>query len=178
RYSEPGKTAADTWLLLGRYPADANLYQWASYYFEEMQMFDEAYQLEKNAGYNAINGHWLVLQKALDAIRRGNLDEAETLLKNISMESSMKSGWEIPANLGLIKESQLSFTEALEYYETASSLCGNNKDQALIQLNIARCHRAMGNPEEAIRVLQYAQELDPDNLHVRLEMRKLQNPQL
>ncbi|MDR2901445.1 MAG: hypothetical protein LBV20_08035 [Treponema sp.] len=33
RYSEPGKTAADTWLLLGRYPADANLYHLQSIQF-------------------------------------------------------------------------------------------------------------------------------------------------
>ncbi len=68
-YSEPGKTAADTWMLLGRYPLEAELYQWASYFFQEMRMFEEAGQLEKNAGYNTIDAPWLTLQRALDCTR-------------------------------------------------------------------------------------------------------------
>jgi tetratricopeptide (TPR) repeat protein len=172
-YSEPGKTAADTWLLLGRYPTNTELYQWASYYFEEMRMFDEADQLKKNAGYNNIDASWLTLQKALDAMRNNSLEEAEQLLTSIPSENAHESGWEIPANLGLIKEKQLSFSEAMRYYETASSLCENNKDNVLIQLNLARCLRATGNPEEAMKVLRYAQDLDPENLRIRLELRKL-----
>ncbi len=170
-YSEPGKTVADTWLLLGRYPANPEIYQWASYFFQEMRMFDEADYLKKNAEYNNIDAPWLTLQKALDAMRAGDLDYAEELLKSVSPES----GWEIPANLGLIKKSQLALTEAIEYFESASSLCGNNKDQALIQLNIALCFRALGNVQEARRVLYYAQDLDPNNLQIRLELRKLRN---
>jgi tetratricopeptide (TPR) repeat protein len=177
-FSTPGKTAADIWLLLNRYPANQELYQWASYFFEEMRMYDEADQLEKNAGYNFIDGEWLALQKALQAMRTGEFAQAENLLQNISSESSiesaLKNAWEVSANLGLIKETQLSFDEAIKYYERALSLCGSNKDQALIQLNMARCFSAVGNSGEARRVLQYAQELDPDNLRVRLELRKLQ----
>jgi tetratricopeptide (TPR) repeat protein len=171
-YAEQGRTAADTWLLLGHYPNQTEIYEWASYFFEEMRMFDEADQLEKNASYNNINGHWFDLQKAFDAMRNGELNQAEEILKIIPPEY----GWEISANLGLIKEKQLSFTEAMTYYETASSLCKNNKNQALIQFSIARCFRAMGNLSEAIGVLNYAQELDPDNLRVRLEIRKLRDP--
>ncbi len=167
-FSEPGKTAADTWFLLGHYPGDPDMYQWASYYFEEMQMFNEAEQLKKTAGYNNIDGPWLTQQKALDAMRMGNLDQAEDLLKSIPPGT----GWEIPANLGVIKESRRSINEAMEYYETAASLCRDKKDLALIQLRIARCLKALGNPGEATRVLEYAQDLDPDNLQVRLEIRK------
>lgn len=170
-YEETGKTTADIWLLLGRYPKNPDLYQWASYYFEEMRLFDETEQLEKNAGYNNIPEKIFILPKALNAIRAGKLNEAEQILTDFSSENA----WEIFANLGLIKESHLSFTEAIEYYEKASSFCEDKKDQALIQCNIARCFNATGNPTEAIRILNYARDLDPESLRIRLELRKLQD---
>jgi tetratricopeptide (TPR) repeat protein len=177
-YAETGKTAADTWLLLGNYPQSAELYQWAAYFFETMRMFDESAQLEKNAGYHNIESSWFVLHQALNAMRKGNLDEAEQILLTIppenGPENGSENGWEVSANLGLIKESQLSFTEAITYYETALSLCNDNKAQAAIQLRLARCLNATGNPRDAIRILNTAQELDPDNLRIRLEIRKLQ----
>jgi tetratricopeptide (TPR) repeat protein len=62
---------------------------------------------------------------------------------------------------------------ALAYYESAAALAGRGKSAAAIQIRIARCLQALGRDRESRRVLDYALDLDPENLEARYELRRL-----
>jgi hypothetical protein len=49
------------------------------------------------------------------------------------------------------------------------------EDAARVQVRIARCLRGLGREAESRRVLDYALDLDPDNLDAALEKRRLEN---
>jgi hypothetical protein len=51
----------------------------------------------------------------------------------------------------------------------------DKKEAARIQLYLARCLRALGRFGEVRPVLERAGELDPDNLNIRLELRRLES---
>jgi tetratricopeptide (TPR) repeat protein len=58
----------------------------------------------------------------------------------------------------------------------AAGVSPERRDAARIQLRIARCFRAMGREPDSRRVLEYALDLDPENLQARLELRRLNAP--
>ncbi|MDR1105687.1 MAG: hypothetical protein LBL44_04955, partial [Treponema sp.] len=66
---------------------------------------------------------------------------------------------------------------ALSLYETAVSAMEksgiNRTEAARLQLRIAACFTVMGRPEESRRVLEYARDLDPENITVQMELRRL-----
>jgi hypothetical protein len=49
------------------------------------------------------------------------------------------------------------------------------KDAARVQIRIARCLRSLGREAESRRVLDYALDIDPDNLEAALEKRRLES---
>jgi tetratricopeptide (TPR) repeat protein len=165
------RSVAETWMLLGRHPGDERLYQWGAYFFERQRQYEETALLLKQAHMNGMNGPWLELHEAIAHIRAGRLNDAEALLQAASPDDA---DWQVGANLGLLRESRRAVADALKSYETASSLVKDSIAAARIQLRIARCLRSLGRNQEIRRVLEYAQDLDPDNLNVRLELHRLE----
>jgi tetratricopeptide (TPR) repeat protein len=161
---------AEIWLLLGRHPDAEALYQWGAWYFDRQRQYPETALLLRQARLHRMDGPWLALHDTLRLIREGRLDEATVLLQEQHQGGGI---WQIPANLGIIMESRRSVTAALDYYETAASLIKDPRDAARVQLRIAHCLHMMGRDQDSRRVLEYAQDLDPDNLNARLELRRL-----
>jgi tetratricopeptide (TPR) repeat protein len=169
------RTVPETWLLINRHPEAEAVYQWAGYYFVLQRRYYEVPPLLRAAERNGFTGSWLNLQRALEHIRQGRLDEAEGILKAAgTLTAAPAASWEINANLGRLLEAKRSYTAALESYETAASMVRKNTDAAKIQLRIARCLRALGRERESLRVLEYAQTLDSGNLNIRLERERVE----
>ncbi|AEF83949.1 hypothetical protein TREPR_0778 [Treponema primitia ZAS-2] len=164
------RVTAETWLLLGRHPDEEGLYQWGAWYFDRQRQYSETALLLRQARLNGMDGPWLALHDTLRLIREGRLDEAAELLQEQQQGGGI---WQIPANLGIIMESRRSVAPALDYYETAASMVKDPRDAARVQLKIAHCLHVMGRDQESRRVLEYVQDLDPDNLSARLELRRL-----
>jgi Flp pilus assembly protein TadD len=168
------RTIAETWLLVNRHPADGELYQWGAYFFDRQKRYDETTLLLQNAGYNHIAGPWIALHQGMRLIREGRTDEAEALLKAIPSSGAAGTGlWQVPANLARIQEARRRYDSALEYYEIAASGVKDPREAARVQLRIARCLGILGREREIRRVLEYARDLDPENLTVRLELHRL-----
>jgi tetratricopeptide (TPR) repeat protein len=165
------RTVAELWLLLDRHGEDGRLYQWGAYYFDRQKRYQETAFLFQTAAFNHIDESWMRLNNAIRHIREGRLDEGELILRNMPIQTG---AWQISANIGRVLEARRSYAAALEYYEIAASLVKNNKNAALVQLRIARCLRALDRPAGIRRVLEYAAALDPENLTVRLELRRLE----
>jgi tetratricopeptide (TPR) repeat protein len=163
------RTVPETWLLINRHPQAEALYQWAGYYFVFQRRYSEVPPLLRAAERNGFTGSWLDLQRALEHIRQGRLDEAEGILK-----AAVGASWEIHANLGRLLEAKRSYTAALENYERAAAPVREKPDAAKLQLRIARCLRALGRERESLRVLEYAQTLDGGNLNIRLERERVE----
>jgi hypothetical protein len=164
------RLVAELWLLLGRHPRDERLYQWGAYYFERQKRYGETALLLRTAGYNRLEGPWIPLTQGIRLIREGRLDEGEAQLRELSGVY-----WQADANIARVLEARRSHTAALEYYEAAFSRVRDKKEAARIQLSIVRCLRILGRNGEIRRVLESAGELDPENLNVRLELRRLEN---
>jgi len=69
---------------------------------------------------------------------------------------------------------------AIDSYEKAFTIITNNtlargwKEAASrIKVRIAYCHKVAGNISESRRALEYALDLNPDNLNARLELGRL-----
>jgi tetratricopeptide (TPR) repeat protein len=165
----PEKTVAETWLLLDRHPQDERLYQWGAYYFDRQRRYGETALLIQTGRLNHLDGPWLDLHEALGFIREGRIDEGEAVLKELAQDTAL---WQVPANIAYILESRRSAAAALEYYETAAALVKKPPDASRIQVSIARCLRTLGRDRESRRVLEYALDLDPENLKARLELRR------
>ncbi|MDR1278932.1 MAG: hypothetical protein LBK02_09280 [Treponema sp.] len=169
---EPGRMIGETWLLLGRRPQAEELYRWAAWYFERQRQPAESAALLKIAARRGFDAPWLRFHEALGFMETGNLDQAVETLRAIPPETT---GWEVFADLGRIFESRRSPAAALEYYEAAAVGAQNPEQAARIQIRIARCLHALGRVRESRRVLEYAEDIDPGNLTVRLELDRLDN---
>jgi tetratricopeptide (TPR) repeat protein len=165
------RVVAETWLLLGRHPEEEGLYRWGAYFFDYQRRYEETAQVLKNAGYHHLDGYWADLHKALAMIREGGLNQGEELLKTIPPSAGI---WQAPANIARVLEARRSPAAALEYYEIAAELVKDGKAAAAIQLRIAQCLQALGRGRESRRVLEYALDLDGENLNARLELRRLE----
>jgi tetratricopeptide (TPR) repeat protein len=170
---EPGRMIGETWLLLGRRPQSEELYRWAAWYFERQRQPAETAMLLKTAVRRGFDAPWIRFHEALSLMETGNLDQAAETLQAIPPETA---DWEVFADLGRIFESRRSPAAALEYYETAASKVQPPQEAARIQIRIARCLQALGRARESRRVLEYAKDLDPGNLRVRLELDRLDIP--
>jgi tetratricopeptide (TPR) repeat protein len=165
------RTVPETWLLINRHPETEVLYEWAGYYFVFQRRYDEVPPLFRVAERKGFTGSWLDLQQALEHIRQGRLDAAEEIF---TARANAGGSWEIDANLGRLLEAKRSYTAALERYEKAAALVREKPDAAKIQLRIARCFRALGQERESLRVLEYAQTLDRENLTIKLERERVE----
>ncbi|MDR2375361.1 MAG: hypothetical protein LBD96_02870 [Treponema sp.] len=168
------RTVAETWLLLGRYPRDNRLYQWAAWYFSRQRRYGELEVLIKTAGYRDIRGPWLDLIAGLRDMETGGLDRAEERLRAITLDPANRSVWQAEANLGLILESRHAPYPALEQYEIAAAQVQDKRAASRLQLRIAGCLRTLGRTEDCRRALHYSLDLNPDNLAARLELRRLE----
>ncbi|GHU73078.1 hypothetical protein FACS189450_12130 [Spirochaetia bacterium] len=164
------RIVAETWFLLGRHPEEAALYQWGAYFFDQQRKYDESALLLKTAERNQISGPWLDLNAAIRLIEDDRLDEAEELLRAIPRSTKI---WQVYANLARLLEARQAPTAALEYYKIAAALVTNPESASRIQIRIALCLQALGRPEESRQALEYALNLNPDNLKARMELRKM-----
>jgi len=175
---------AETWLLLDRYPETEDLYQWGAWYFNLQRNHTESANLLKIAARHNFTGYWMDLYGALRQINDGNFDTAEKMLAVVTAENDH---WAAAANWGRILESRRAPTRALENYEKAAAILELNeafdeegargtaarKNASRIQLRIAYCLKSLGKIEESRRALEYALDLNPDNLTARLELERL-----
>ncbi|GHT91270.1 hypothetical protein FACS1894140_1540 [Spirochaetia bacterium] len=168
----PDRTVAETWLLLGRHPEEEAIYQWAAYNFDHQRKYDETAMLIKAAERHQIKGPWLDVNAAIWFMEEGRLDEAEEHLRAIPPSAGM---WQANANFARLLEARRAHKTALSYYETAAALVENPVSASLIQIRIARCLQTLGRLEESRRVLEYALDLNPNNLKARMELRKMSN---
>ncbi|MDR1306396.1 MAG: hypothetical protein LBK74_02330 [Treponema sp.] len=192
------RTVAETWNLLNRHSGDPRLFEWAAWYFDFQRRYDETPLVLRNAAINRAEGPWSGLHRAFAQLRAGDLDEAEKTLRSI-VKSPGEGGlhrrrqplWQAPACLGLLLERRGNFREALECCETAAGLLAaggilpedsgisaagaapERRDAARIQVRIAGLLRSLGRGPESRRPLEYALDLDPENLEARLELSRL-----
>jgi tetratricopeptide (TPR) repeat protein len=169
----PTRAASEVWVLLSRSSDDADLYEWAAWYFEHQRLYSEVTRLLKEAARKGMTGSWFDLHTSLALIRDGKISEAEKILES-RFRDPASSDWRIAANLGRIKESRRAISSALEYYQTAAVLVRDKPSAALVQLRLARCFEALGRTAESYRAIELAFELDSDNINVRREFRRIE----
>jgi hypothetical protein len=167
------RAVAETWLLLGRHPQDAELYRWGAWYFDRQRQFSETALLLRQARLNGVDSPDFGLHQAFQLILEGRLEEAETLLGEPFREGSPNTAWQIPANLGLIMESRRSPSMALDYYDRAAALAKDPRGEARVRLRMARCLRMLGRSQESREALEKVLDLDSGNLNARLELQRL-----
>ena len=180
----PTRAAAEVWMLIGRNSEEEALYKWAAWYFDHQRLYEETARIIKEANRKGMTGSWTELHKSLALMRDGKLNEAEKVLKDASVSrennrlmAAYNRDWRIPANLGRIQESRRAVSLALEYYEEAAAMAAeqlftDRPAAALLQIRISRCLEALGRTQEAWRAMEYAVELDPENLAARRELRR------
>jgi tetratricopeptide (TPR) repeat protein len=117
---------------------------------------------------HGMNGSWMRIHGALNNLAAGSMDAAEEQLRGAAEES-----WQVNANLGRILETRRSPRAALDCYEKASETVTDAVQAARIQIRIASCLRTLGRADESRRVLEYALDLNPDDLNARLELSRL-----
>ncbi|MCL2042702.1 MAG: hypothetical protein FWG89_01035 [Treponema sp.] len=177
---ERGRVIADTWALLDSYYMVEDLYQWAAWYFDLQRSSSESAILLRNAARNNLSGQWVNFHNALLHTREGDLDAAERELTAIVNAGDNWAAW---ANLGRIYEARNAPTRALENYERAVSALNEeapafsgdtDRQNTISQLHvrIALCLRTLRRPEESRRSLEFALELNPDNVNARLELNR------
>jgi len=169
---ELGRLTAETWLLLDRHPETEALYCWAAWFFDFQRNYNEAAILCKRAVQNGFPWQWIPLYEAVQLMREGSLDAAGDILKQMPAQTA---DWPVLANLGRIYESELSPARALECYERASAKVQSPIAASRIQFRIAKCLGALGRSGEARRVLEYALDLDPDNINARMELGRMES---
>jgi tetratricopeptide (TPR) repeat protein len=169
-FQPPERMISETWSLLSRHPDSGDLYRWAAWYFDFQRKYGESAMLIQTAERRGITDPVLDLHRALNSIESGNLDAAEDILRGIPPENAV---WQVHANLGRVLEARRSPAGALEQYELAAGAAGTGAEKAALQLRIAYCLASLGRPDESRRALEYARDLDPENLNVRLELSPL-----
>jgi len=173
---EVSRVIADTWLMLGRHPETEYLYQWGAWYFDLQRNYHETALLLKTAARHGFTGYWVNFHQAVQYIREGNLDAAtDELVAAEAAALSADGKWATAATLGRILESYLAPARALEQYQRALAAV-IDVDETIasrIQVRIALCLKTQGRITECRRALEYALELNPDNLTARLELNRL-----
>ncbi|MDR2768772.1 MAG: hypothetical protein LBB82_10660 [Treponema sp.] len=188
------RTIAETWLLVNRHSGDSRVFEWAAWYFDFQRRYDEMALLLRDAGINRAEGPWSAIHRAYAQLREGLVDEAEKTLQSIVRANEPPGPvrqplWQASADLGLILDLRGRPLEALECYETAMGILASTgslaarsegagpsremRDASRIQFFIARDFRALGREAESRRVLEYALDLDLENLDASLELRRL-----
>jgi hypothetical protein len=171
---EVARVIADTWLMLGRYPETEYLYEWGAWYFAQYRNYPETALLFKAAARQQLSGYWVNFHQALQHLREGGVNDAADLLT--AAAAMIDNDWAATANLGRVLEASLAPAQALEQYQRALAVVlelDKTSAASRIQVRIANCLRNMGRPGDSRRALEYALELNPDNLTARLELNRL-----
>ena len=170
---EVARVIADTWLMLGRYPETEYLYEWGAWYFVLHRNYDETALLLKAAARQQLSGYWVDFHQALVRIRESDLNAAADLLT--AAAASTEGEWAAAANLGRVLEASLAPARALEQYRRAFDVVEkiDAPTASRIQVRMANCLRNTGRTADSRRALEYALELNPDNLTARLELNRL-----
>ena len=166
----PTRASAEVWLLLNRHPGEQAILEWAAWYFEHQRLYAESTRLLNDAARQGMTGTWLDLHRSLALIRQGDITEGERLLREAGTGSQ---DWRIFANLGRIHESHRQTSAALEAYGIAAMLVDERIAAAQVQMRLSRNLEALGRRQESRDALERALELDPDNLNIRRELRRL-----
>jgi tetratricopeptide (TPR) repeat protein len=178
--AEMARMFAEIWMLIERHPNLEYLYQWGAWYFSLQRNYTENAKLLQIAARNNFSGNWMDFYGALQQIREGHFDAAEELLDAAVGESGH---WAALANLGRVLESRRAPARALENYEKAMAAVAESYDiseedwqntASRIQVRIALCLKTLGKIDESRRALDYALDLNPDNLTARLELSRLE----
>jgi tetratricopeptide (TPR) repeat protein len=171
---ESGRQIAEAWLLLDRHPDNKDLYWWAAWKLFFMKYYDETEILLNRIEQINLAVQWLEVYQAVQFMYEGNLDKAEGKLLSILPETPAETvEWYVYAKLGRVHEARRSPTRALENYELAALKIPPPKTASRIEFRIARCFTALGSFTEARRSLEYALELDPENITASLELDRL-----
>ncbi|MDR1802685.1 MAG: hypothetical protein LBQ94_03690 [Treponema sp.] len=173
----PTRGAAEVWMLLERNPSNEAVYEWAAWYFDLKKLYSETSRLLLDANRKGIYGSWYDLHRGLALVREGKTDEGERLFKEAILANSYPD-WRFFANLGRIYESRRAISTAIEYYEGAAALASEKFPSekpaaALVQMRLNHCFEALGRMEESRRALEYAYELDPENINIRQAFRRV-----
>jgi len=174
--AETARTVAETWLLLDSYPKIEELYEWGAWFFTLRRNDPENALLLRAASRQKFTGQWKGIYKSLLQIYEGDIDGAEEILAPIPLD---EKNWFVAANLGRIYEARLSPARAITNYEKAFKLLSGNavnkawkEPASKIQVRIANCYKLMGKISESREALEYALDLNPDNLNARLELNR------
>jgi len=165
-----GRQIAEAWLLLDRHGGNEDLYKWAAWLFLFQQSYTEAEILLNRQEMLKFKDQWTKIYNAIVLMFDGKLDDAQDILLSIPAD---EAEWPVHANLGRIMETQHIPSKALEQYQLAVSKAQNPRIAARIQIRIAKCLTALNRPIDSIMALQYALELDSDNLTARFELDRL-----
>jgi tetratricopeptide (TPR) repeat protein len=165
---------AEAWRLLDRHPENEDLYRWSAWMFLYQRNFNEAEILLNRMERLGLTRDWTNIFKAVVRMFNGDLEKAEDLFASVT---ELKDEWSVNANLGRIMEEQRSFNRALQFYQIAAGQAAasteNLKTVSRLYVRIARCFNVQGRFSDTLESLQYAVELDPDNLTARLELDRL-----
>jgi hypothetical protein len=160
------RRAPEVWLLLGRRPESEAVLRWAVWYFGFQRLYEDEALALKEAVRRGFQGAWVSAARAAALLREGGdgVTEGERLLEGVPSD---ERDWTVTANLARVREHRKEFQAALAGYERAASMLhggGNRRAEAAVQVRVARCLSALNRPAESRRALEYALDLDPDNL--------------
>ncbi|MDR2841603.1 MAG: hypothetical protein LBV52_00190 [Spirochaetaceae bacterium] len=173
------KSFADIWFLLNKFPQSEDIYTWSAWYFERMRKTDEVFELEYFAKQNNVSAPALQFSKALGFMRAQKLADAEIILRELE---NTYPNWALFANLGLIYEAKYEYTKALAEYQKAAQIIDKNYNSNLnakaasVQLKIASMFGILGNKNEQRLAIERAAEYAPDDVQVRLAIKKNASP--
>jgi len=173
-----GRRIAETWLVLDRHSEIDDLYQWAAWHFFFQRNYDEIPVFLDRLNLLKINTPWADSYKAIYLLNNGYLEQAEDILLSITAQKNEGIDPSVYVNLGRIYEELRSPSRALTQYEAAVNIAqtgslNGNKTASKIYQRIARCLTALNRPNDAIRALLDALDLDPENMNARLELDRL-----
>jgi len=174
REQTPGKQIADIWYLLDRHDNNIDIYNWSLRNMIFLRDFNETKILIDRLSRLNINDPRLNFYKALFLMNKGDLENAEKILREIT---DTQSDWRTNANLARTLEAAAFYKNALEQYQIAAEkledIPASNKNASLVYSRIARCYKALKRPGDALRSLQTALEYDAGNLAAQLELEYL-----
>jgi tetratricopeptide (TPR) repeat protein len=165
---EKDRLIAAAWILLNKYPDDERLYQWVNRYFIFQRCYSESAILLQKCNRKGFD---FSFDEAFLLLQKGDYEKAGKLFTVLA--SGEKPMWQAQANLGRILQASHDPGRSIQYFEKAAAQVSNNTDASRIQYRIAQCLKSLGRIADVRRVLEYALDLNPDNLDARLELSRL-----
>jgi hypothetical protein len=162
----PDRALAGMWLLIGRHIGQAQIYEYASWFFGRERQYDELALLLKNASLQGIDSRMLQYWQIMLDARTGDYRSGREALSALGYETE-EQPWFVSANIGRFYEAERSWKNAAEHYYMALSNAVRNRDKSRVLQRIAVCLVAQGRNSEARSVLEEAVLLDPSNLNAR-----------